>query len=1096
MSLKFNPLNFTGLDFSGSGGSAISTTDDLPEGVINLYFTDERAQDAVGSILTDSSNIDFTYTDGSNQITADLTNTGVSASTYGSTSQVPVLTIDAKGRVTGASNTSISIPSSQITDFNEASQDAVGGILSDSSTIDLTYNDGTPSISADIIANSIDDSHISNSAAINATKIADGSVDNTEFQYLDGVTSSIQTQFDDINAKFGYYDKETIFVDANDGDDTTGNGSILQPYASIAKAVSVCTDGLKKYLIKLSPGDYTGSTVNWKFNIDLEGSGTSSNIQHSISYVAQTGDNMSCQFSRVSATLEFDFTNGSIGLPTLFDGTFNVERIDNNSGPFAVRINSSTIGALSLTGSNLLNNCLFVATAEVPTGSTLLCNSTTIGIQVELYGTGIIALVGCTVPGILNGNTVGPDTPVVRTDASSITSATLNNVTVVLSDYANYVFYDNTDSGLAAENVKDAIDELNDEKINLTEKGANNGVATLDSGGKIPAAQLPNTVMDYKGAWNASTNTPTLADGAGDTGDVYRVSVAGTQNLGSGSQSFDVGDFVIYNGTIWQWSGGSDAVMSVNGQQGIVVLDSDDIAEGITNVYFTDERAQDAIGSIITDTTTIDLSYNDIANQITADIVANSISNSHISNSAAIDATKIADGSVSNTEFQYLNGVTSAIQTQINNINSGIGALTTDDVTEATNLYFTDERAQDAVGNILTDSLSIDFNYNDVSNTITADVLPAGVDHNSLANYSANRHIDHSTVSITAGIGLTGGGDITTSRTIDLEDTTVSPGSYGSATSVATFTVDAQGRLTAASNTTISLSASNITDFNEASQDAVGTILTDSSTIDFIYDDSTPSISAIVIDNSITDAKLRQSNGLSIVGRSTNSSGNVADITANTDNHVLRRSGTSLGFGLLVDANIDASADIQRSKIQEGNANYVVINDSNGDLSEEAQLNVSRGGTGIDSSSATNGQLLIGNGTGFSLNTIQSNSGLTITNGSGTITIDTIAEPAAGDINQTQFNLLDNQATPQNITGFSFSTRKAFSAIVVIQRDTTYAKYSLEGVDKNGSWEMSQEFTGDVTGITLSITSGGQIQYTSSNTGNGGTIDFRAQALD
>jgi hypothetical protein len=33
---------------------------------------------------------------------------------------------------------------------------------------------------------------------------------------------------------------------------------------------------------------------------------------------------------------------------------------------------------------------------------------------------------------------------------------------------------------------------------------------------------------------------------------------------------------------------------------------------------------------------------------------------------AAIDATKIHDGSISNTEFGYLNGVTSAIQTQIN----------------------------------------------------------------------------------------------------------------------------------------------------------------------------------------------------------------------------------------------------------------------------------------------------------------------------------------------------------------------------------------------------------------------------------------------
>jgi hypothetical protein len=58
---------------TGGGGSGFSTTstdywltekstDDLAEGV-NQYFTQERAQDAVGGILTDSSTIDFTYND-------------------------------------------------------------------------------------------------------------------------------------------------------------------------------------------------------------------------------------------------------------------------------------------------------------------------------------------------------------------------------------------------------------------------------------------------------------------------------------------------------------------------------------------------------------------------------------------------------------------------------------------------------------------------------------------------------------------------------------------------------------------------------------------------------------------------------------------------------------------------------------------------------------------------------------------------------------------------------------------------------------------------------------------------------------------------
>ncbi len=59
--------------------------------------------------------------------------------------------------------------------------------------------------------------------------------------------------------------------------------------------------------------------------------------------------------------------------------------------------------------------------------------------------------------------------------------------------------------------------------------------------------------------------------------------------------------------------------------------------------------------------------------------------------------------------------------------------------------------------------------------------------------------------------------------------------------------------------------------------------------------------------NSITDGLIRQSAGLSVIGRSANSTGNVADITAGTDGHVLRRSGTSIGFGLLTGSSISAT---------------------------------------------------------------------------------------------------------------------------------------------------------------------------------------------
>jgi len=117
-----------------------------------------------------------------------------------------------------------------------------------------------------------------------------------------------------------------------------------------------------------------------------------------------------------------------------------------------------------------------------------------------------------------------------------------------------------------------------------------NNVATLDGGGKVPVSQLPSALMTFEGTWNASTNSPTLADGTGDAGQVYVVQTAGTRNLGSGSQTFAVGDWVIYNtSNVWQKVINSNAVASVNGATGVVVLSTTDIAEG-TNLYYTAAR--------------------------------------------------------------------------------------------------------------------------------------------------------------------------------------------------------------------------------------------------------------------------------------------------------------------------------------------------------------------------------------------------------------------------------------------------------------------------------------------------------------------------
>jgi hypothetical protein len=97
----------------------------------------------------------------------------------------------------------------------------------------------------------------------------------------------------------------------------------------------------------------------------------------------------------------------------------------------------------------------------------------------------------------------------------------------------------------------------------------------------------------YKGTWNAATNTPTIVSSVGTGGDYYIVSTAGTTNI-NGTASWDVGDWIIFDGIIWQKVDNTDSVTSVNGLTGAVNLTTTNITEG-TNLYYTDTRARSAI---------------------------------------------------------------------------------------------------------------------------------------------------------------------------------------------------------------------------------------------------------------------------------------------------------------------------------------------------------------------------------------------------------------------------------------------------------------------------------------------------------------------
>jgi len=115
------------------------------------------------------------------------------------------------------------------------------------------------------------------------------------------------------------------------------------------------------------------------------------------------------------------------------------------------------------------------------------------------------------------------------------------------------------------------------------------------------------------------------------------------------------------------------------------------------------------------------------------------------------------------------------------------------------------------------------------------------------------------TFTIVGGTGLTSVASATDTLTLNLDNTAVTPASYGSASSVGTFTVDAQGRLTAASSTTIEIALGTNTSGNYVTSLVAGTGVTLSN--DTATEGGTPTIA---IGQSVATSASPSFNGLNL----------------------------------------------------------------------------------------------------------------------------------------------------------------------------------------------------------------------------------------
>jgi len=117
--------------------------------------------------------------------------------------------------------------------------------------------------------------------------------------------------------------------------------------------------------------------------------------------------------------------------------------------------------------------------------------------------------------------------------------------------------------------------------------------------------------------------------------------------------------------------------LTITAENGVADSTTDNLSEGSTNKYFTDERAQDAVGNSIGN----GLSYTDSTGAISIDTsVTVDLSTAQTLTNKTLTSPKINENvalTATATELNYVDGVTSAIQTQIDGKASLSGATFT-----------------------------------------------------------------------------------------------------------------------------------------------------------------------------------------------------------------------------------------------------------------------------------------------------------------------------------------------------------------------------------------------------------------------------------
>ena len=133
-----------------------------------------------------------------------------------------------------------------------------------------------------------------------------------------------------------------------------------------------------------------------------------------------------------------------------------------------------------------------------------------------------------------------------------------------------------TNGGGTSQQVLDTLASLQTQINNLIPSQTGNAGKYLTTNGTTTSWSSVAGGLSYQGTWNATTNTPTLASGVGTNGYYYITATAGSTNL-DGITDWQIGDWLMFNGTVWQKIDQSNLVTSVAGRTGAITLTTADV---------------------------------------------------------------------------------------------------------------------------------------------------------------------------------------------------------------------------------------------------------------------------------------------------------------------------------------------------------------------------------------------------------------------------------------------------------------------------------------------------------------------------------------